>query len=312
VPRYWVIAPYHAEDPEVWERVWEFDLRNGLISIGWPELDEVSRLGDAELRAAIERAYPEARAGVKTQWVNMIWAFYHTIQPGDVVIARRGTKKVAGVGTVKGPAYYEHVKNIEASGAGKAYSNHIDVAWHETPRDKEFPRVVFGMQTLYEIKQVLFDQLIGPPPLGGDLDGEGVENRTEFILEKYLEDFIVTNFDAIFGGRLVLYKDSADHRIAQQYVTEVGTIDILACEPSGGSFVVIELKKGRESDTVVGQTLRYMGWVCDKLCQEGQSVKGMIICREPDPRLLYALKMTSNISIQYYRVDFRLSDAPQA
>ena len=41
-------------------------------------------------------------------------------------------------------------------------------------------------------------------------------------------------------------------------MTEVGTIDILADEPDTNSLVVIELKKGRESDKVVGQTLRYI------------------------------------------------------
>ena len=35
MPRYWIIAPYHADRPEWWERVWEFDLANNLISIGW-------------------------------------------------------------------------------------------------------------------------------------------------------------------------------------------------------------------------------------------------------------------------------------
>lgn len=34
-PRYWVIAPYHADAPAVWQKVWAFDRRHGIISIGW-------------------------------------------------------------------------------------------------------------------------------------------------------------------------------------------------------------------------------------------------------------------------------------
>lgn len=71
-------------------------------------------------------------------------------------------------------------------------------------------------------------------------------------------------------------------------------------------FVVIELKKGRPSDEVVGQILRYMGWVKQNLCKSGQAVKGLIICRDPDPKLSYALQMTNNIDVRYYSVSFKL------
>jgi hypothetical protein len=49
-----------------------------------------------------------------------------------------------------------------------------------------------------------------------------------------------------------------------------------------------------------------MGWVKENLCVNGQSVKGLIICRDPDPKLTYALTMTSNIDVRYYSVSFKL------
>jgi hypothetical protein len=55
---------------------------------------------------------------------------------------------------------------------------------------------------------------------------------------------------------------------------------------------------------------RPWGWVQANLCQEGQGVKGIIICQEPDPRLSYALTMVNNVAVKYYRIDFRLSDEP--
>jgi restriction system protein len=72
---------------------------------------------------------------------------------------------------------------------------------------------------------------------------------------------------------------------------------------------VIELKKGRESDKVVGQALRYIGWVSEELCKDGQKVRGIIICREPDDRLYYVVKVVPNLELKYYHIDFRLSDS---
>jgi restriction system protein len=309
--RYWVIAPHHAEYPEIWDRVWQFDLANGVISIGWKELGDISKYDENRLKAAIESTYSSDIAGNKTRYYNMLWDFYHNIQTGDIIIARRGRKRIAAVGTVTKTAYYDDAKNAEVAGKDNFHSNYVAVHWHDAPRDKVFDRIVFGMQALYEIPENQYKELVRGN--GGIIDSapeEGVENQTEFILEKYLEDFIVSNFAQVFKGELVLYKDPEENVIGQQYATDVGIIDILAQEPGTNSFVVIELKKGRESDRVVGQTLRYMGWVSENLCKEGQAAKGMIVCRDPDVRLAYALKMISSITVKYYRVDFRLSNTP--
>ena len=134
-------------------------------------------------------------------------------------------------------------------------------------------------------------------------------DQTAFVLEKYLEDFIVSNFKSIFKGKLQVYED-AEGADGQQYTTDIGPIDILATEPESGSFMVIELKKGRPSDQVIGQILRYMGWVKKNLCNDGQGVKGLVICRDPDSKLTYALEMTNNIDVRYYSVRFELKEAP--
>jgi len=312
MPRYWVISPQNASFPEVWDSVWQFDLENNIISIGWRELGDISGYNEDELKSAIENTYNIDNAGNKTLYFNMLWNFYHSIQIGDVIIARKGTKKIAAIGTVTKTAYYEQNKNIKASGAEHSHSNYLGVDWHIAPRNKVFDYAVFGMQTIYEIPDSRYRELVGETsePISPE-NFEGVENQTEFILEKYLEDFIVTNFDSIFRGEIVLYQNPENGVVGQQYRThQIGDIDILAQEPNTNSFVVIELKKGRESDKVVGQTLRYMGWVGENLCKNGQPVKGIIICRDADPRLIYALKAVSNITVRYYRIDFKLSDTP--
>jgi restriction system protein len=132
------------------------------------------------------------------------------------------------------------------------------------------------------------------------------------VLEKYLEEFIVSNFKAIFKGKLHIYEeaeqaDGEDGPGGQQYPTDIGPIDILAVEESK-SFVVIELKKGRPSDQVVGQILRYMRWVKRHLCKDGQGGKGLVVCRDPDPKLTYAAEMINNVEVRYYSVSFNLRE----
>jgi len=307
--RYWVIAPYDSTKTKIFEKVWEYDLKNGTIAIGWKDLGDVSQMSKSELSLKFREVYGEKNL---TRDCNSIWRFYNGISPGDVIIARRGTKKIIGIGIVTGTAFYDEEKGKErvANLTDHFYSNFVNVKWEG--KEIEFDKIIFSFYTIYEISEEKYRSLTkGTPP--GERE-EGVEQSTEFVLEKYLEDFIVTNFDSIFRSQLELYRDS-EGNIGQQYPVignegrEIGRIDILAKEPSTNSYVVIELKKGRESDKVVGQILRYMSWVKENLCQEGEDIKGLIICKDEDERLSYALKMVQNIiKVKFYNVNFRLSD----
>ncbi len=167
------------------------------------------------------------------------------------------------------------------------------------------------MHTLAEFTEEQYRAVVSENSPGISIPEEpvAVTDRTEFVLEKYLEEFVVSNFDVIFKRQLELYTDS-EGNIGQQYTTEIGPIDILAYEPKTKTFVVLELKKGRPSDQVVGQVLRYMGWVKQNLCTKGQSVRGIVICREKDTKLLYALGMVNNVEVKYFRVSFELRDTP--
>ena len=70
--------------------------------------------------------------------------------------------------------------------------------------------------------------------------------------------------------------------------------------------MVVELKKGRASDAVVGQILRYMGYVTEELAEQGQTVRGAIIALEDDQRIRRALGMVPSVSFYRYQVSFRL------
>ena len=298
MPRYWVIAPVASKPPERFDKVWQFDLANNLISIGWAKLADVSKMSREQLSEAVARTYPDTRPASKNHRVNTFWAFYHEIAIGDFIIARRGRKTLAAVGKVSRSAFRAPRKTPAID-----HPNFLEVSWQEHPRDIVFDSVVFPMHTLSELSEEKFLNFTEPQ------EPEPPEDSSAFALEKYLEEFIVSNFHGIFKRDLKIYED-AEGNDGHQYETEIGPIDILAVEQKSKSFVVIELKKGRPSDQVIGQVLRYMGWVKKNLCTSGQDVKGLVICRDTDSKLSYALEMTNNIDVRYYSVSFKLRESP--
>lgn len=162
MPRYWVIAPYPLEPhkEEEWEKAWQFDLRNGVISIGWGIGRDASRYNEKQLEAEIKRTHPSESPNSIARIFGMVWKFYNEIKPGDIVIARRGRKVIAAVGTVTKAAYYHRKKSLKVQ-AEYQFTNFIDVCWHDTPKGKEFEQMVFGMQTLHEIPEAKYKELVG-------------------------------------------------------------------------------------------------------------------------------------------------------
>lgn len=306
--RYWVIAPFESKNSEVFDKVWRFDLDHNVISIGWDQVGDPSKMSHETLVEVVASAYPDRPNATKSLFVNMLWAFYHEIAIGDVVIARRGRKVLAATGKVIKTGFYAPGANPDLTTPDNAHTNFLGVEWDNQPRNKIFTSIVFPMHSVYEISESRYLSFVAGAE-SSDVSEESVENPSEFILEKYLEEFIISNFKTIFKGKLKIYED-ADGNDGQQYSTAIGPIDILAVEQASNSFVVIELKKGRPSDQVVGQVLRYMGWVKQNLCIDRQGVKGLIICRDPDSKLSYALTMLKDVEVRYYRVSFTLSNKP--
>jgi len=84
-------------------------------------------------------------------------------------------------------------------------------------------------------------------------------------------------------------------------------LDILAISKDKNEFLVIELKKGRASDIVLGQIQRYMGHIKKNLAKN-KSVKGLIIALEDDKNLKDALSVAPNIKFKKYEVSFKLTE----
>ncbi len=136
-----------------------------------------------------------------------------------------------------------------------------------------------------------------------------VEDPSAFAMEKHLEEFLVQNWaQTELGRKFDIYEEDGE-RVGQQYETDTGPLDILAISKDKKQLLVVALKKGRASDVVVGQILRYMGYVQEGLAVDEQSVLGVIIALEDDQRIRRALKMTPNIAFYRYEVSFKLVTA---
>ena len=231
-----------------------------------------------------------------------LWAACEGINVGDVVLAPRPDRTYA-FGTVTGG--YEYFPGTELPHRRK-------VDWRGSfSRDAMSPELsnsagsimtVFSLSP-YAPELAQLTQVAEPVEVA---IASAVEEQTAFQLEKQLEDFLVHNWRSTELGReFDIYEEDGEAK-GQQYPSDTGPMDILAVSKDRKRLLVVELKRDRASDAVVGQIQRYMGYVQEELLEPGQSVEGVIIARDDDLRIRRALTMTNNIRFMKYRVEFHL------
>jgi len=183
----------------------------------------------------------------------------------------------------------EYVRSSQPEHVKKGYRTPTGIASYLTKLKKEGVLSTAGLE---EGKYTLSEEFEEEK---GDLPPYSVS------LEKDLANYLANDPSLIEEG-LKLKGKEYDTR-------NVGRIDIL-CIDRTGDFVVVETKKGKESDKVVGQIQRYMGWVKRNLSKKGENVRGIIIVNEFDEWLDYAVSVNENIRLLYYEVKFAVRDAP--
>lgn len=139
--------------------------------------------------------------------------------------------------------------------------------------------------------------------------GTGPLSEQRFGLERYLHEFLRDNWEYTELGReWTLYSEPGDEEAGYEFPTDVGRIDLLAKHKTRPEWLVIELKRGRSTDKVIGQVLRYMGWVERHMAEPGEKVRGMIIAHTVDQAMLYALSAVGEdrVMAMEYVIDFQL------
>lgn len=232
---------------------------------------------------------------------GFLWTIAKGIQTGDIILCPDGQGRY-WVGEVVGPYAYAPGTNLPHRRPVRWYNKQID----RSEMSEELRNSTGSIGTVSTVSQYAneIDRLIGggrPMPTAG---GEG--DPASFALERHLEDFLVENWrQTELGSGYDIYEEEGQ-QVGQQYPTDTGPIDVLAVSKDRKRLLVVELKRGRASDVVVGQILRYMGFVQEELAEPGQTVEGVIIALDDDQRVRRALSMVPNIRFFRYKVSFQL------
>lgn len=233
---------------------------------------------------------------------EMLWAFCKEIQIGDIIICPNG-RGTLYFGEVVGDYYYQsedilphrrEVKWLPATIRRKS----ISVSMNDSLKTKS-PSLMIT-QHEEEIEKYIIEYESAPPPV------------MPLSLERLLQDFLVENWKHTELGQQYDIFEEDGEIVGPQYPADGGFIDILAISKDKTEFLVVELKKGRASDDVVGQILRYMGFVRKSIAAKDQLVKGIIVASEDDKNIRNALHATQNIKFFRYQVSLKLIEQSNA
>ncbi|QOZ55153.1 endonuclease NucS domain-containing protein [Bradyrhizobium sp. CCBAU 53338] len=134
-----------------------------------------------------------------------------------------------------------------------------------------------------------------------DEEEYGAKGASEFAFERDLQNYLVKNLHMVEPG-LRLYEDEGISGV--QYPVGGRFIDILAVDHEG-KLVVIELKVSRSYDRVIGQLLRYMGWV-ERNIDGAKQVRGVIVANEISEDLKLACSRIPDVRLIEYKIAFSL------
>ncbi|MCR9291891.1 MAG: DUF3578 domain-containing protein [bacterium] len=190
MPNYWIIAP--GEKAKLWDR-WQAE---GIATIGWRE---TGNLSEYESQDAMEE-YAESKAAAR-----MLWQFFATMKPGDVVFAKRGRSKVCGWGIVTGDYEYDEEQSPHPSSRSVDWKGVTEYPMPEglllpmqtlTPMDSNFP-FLCEMKGAYD----------GVPGLDAiDCETEEIEeDEVELIPETNLAESIASLIESVASTGFVFH-----------------------------------------------------------------------------------------------------------
>jgi restriction system protein len=235
-----------------------------------------------------------------------LWTVATGIQIGDLVLCPNGDGGFR-LGEVSESYYYE---------LGQILPHRRNVKWFDTVIAKtdmsesllascrSSATYIEISRHMSEIETLLSAFALQAPPLP---PSPSVDEAVAFVMEKHLEDFLIANWkQTVLGQDYTIYLEDGSP-FGQQYPTDTGPIDILAISKDKRRLLVVELKRGRASDVVVGQVLRYMGYIKEMVATADQVVEGAIIALEDDRKIRWALQVTPSVSFYRYQLSFNLA-----
>jgi len=283
---------------------------NKFIGIGW-EIKDLTNFRDLSNRQfkektapLIKNVFPDKSINALGQITGQLYRFSNLMKIGDIVLVPYTQENKVYAGVIDSDYFYQAELDTKCP-----FQHRRKVKWLKIINYNEVSQALRNslgsIMTTFSISdhENEIEKL-----LSEDIEQLSTEGYKEFGLESHLEEFLVNNWDKLNLGKKYSILEEEGKIIGQQYVTSIGRIDILAKSNDNNEWLIIELKKGKSDDQVVGQVLRYIGWIKENLAEEKETVRGLIITKDKDDRLLYALKTLINVSLMTYTVRFDLKE----
>lgn len=163
---------YHWADPRTSVRVvkiapgqlaakWDECLAGGFICVGWDLVGDLSEYDSKEaFREAFSEHYPSTNKGHVARKANELWTLME-LEPGDKVIANRGTSEVLALGTVTEDGYSWRSERPE-------YCHTLAVDWDTSFARHIEPVKAWATTTVSKVPATLLRKISGSAPAVGD------------------------------------------------------------------------------------------------------------------------------------------------
>jgi restriction system protein len=284
----------------------DYDLRVDLTD----KLPEDWRSFNAEFIPVWQQNYPDKSRIAAGLACGQLHTVAKGIRPGDIVLCPDNSGHY-NVGEVTGDYFYEpngvlpHRRPVKWLGTTVERSQMSEELRNST--GSLLTAVSLTGKYRAELEQLLWGVGSGPLDPNEQLIAAEAERRAEFRMEKHLEDFLIKNWrHTVLGQKYDIYEENGISGV--QFPADGNErLDVLAISKDKNELLVVELKRGRASDEVVGQVQRYMGFIKQELAEQHQSVRGVIIAFEDDLRIRRALAVAPNISFYRYEISFSLT-----
>lgn len=148
------IAP--GEDAKYWEDCH----RGGYICVGWDEVGDLREFESKEsFRSRFEQEFADFYKNHKptlSKKANEVWTLLE-LEPGDIVIANRGTSHILAIGEVVEPGYSWSPERPE-------YRHTVRTEWDTSYAKEIAPQKKWAMVTVTAVPAALYEAIVGETP----------------------------------------------------------------------------------------------------------------------------------------------------
>jgi 5-methylcytosine-specific restriction protein B len=166
------IAPGHQADH------WEECIEGKFICVGWDDVGDLSQFSDREaFNEAFLEVYPyNGNRSHASRKANELWTLMD-LQPGDKIIANRGTSEVLAIGTVTDEGYVFRPERPD-------YRHTLGVDWDTSYARKIKPVKAWATNTVARVSADLYKRILGTAVLPDPVEVDKVYLEIEGALAR--------------------------------------------------------------------------------------------------------------------------------